>query len=52
MVKVAENVIFDDVMKYVIETLQQEKFKNVTDEEFGIFNTPDGVLYDQSKVKE
>jgi hypothetical protein len=49
---VAENVIFDDVMNHVIQTLQHGKFGNVTDEDFAIFNTPDGVLYDQSKVKE
>jgi hypothetical protein len=49
---VAENVIFDDVMDHVVQTLQNGNFGNVTDEEFAIFNTPEGILYDQSKVKE
>ncbi|XP_028418070.1 LOW QUALITY PROTEIN: eIF-2-alpha kinase activator GCN1-like, partial [Dendronephthya gigantea] len=48
----AESIIFDDVMAYVIKTLRNSKFETVTDEEFGIFNTPEGVLYDQSRVME
>lgn len=48
----AENVLFDDVMDHVVHTLQNGKFGTVTDEEFGIFNTPEGVLYDKSKFEE
>jgi hypothetical protein len=39
-------------MNYVVQTLERGNFGSVTDEEFAIFNTPEGVLYDQSKVKE
>ena len=48
----AENVIFDDLMKHVIKTLKNPEFLLVTREEYGIFQTPEGMLYDNAKINE
>ena len=52
LLQVAENVLYDDLMRHVIKTLQNPAFLLVTEDEFGIFCTPDGVLYDNSKINE
>ncbi|XP_046839578.1 eIF-2-alpha kinase activator GCN1-like isoform X2 [Xenia sp. Carnegie-2017] len=52
LIKIGESVLFDDIINHVIHVFTSEKFQNVTNEEISILKTPEGVLFDRSKLKE
>lgn len=52
LARLGGRVVIPPVVKYAINHLNNPKLTQVSEEDFAIFNTPEGTLYNQSVVEE